>query len=194
MGTIPLTVVKSDGGYTYDTSDMAALRQRVQEEQADWVIYVTDAGQATHFQSVFCCADRAGYNFTKDGHKARIDHVGFGVVLGEDKKKFKTRSGDTVRLVDLLDEGIKRSWDKLIEKERDKVLSQAEMEAAQKSVAYGCIKYADLSHNRNADYVFSFDKMLDDKGNTAVYLLYAYTRITSIARNANVSQQTLMDA
>ena len=115
--------------------------------------------------------------------KVRVQHVGFGVVLGEDKKKFKTRSGDTVRLVDLLDEGLKRSWDKLIEKEREKVLNQAEMEAAQKSVAYGCIKYADLSHNRNADYVFSFDKMLDDKGNTAVYMLYAYTRICSIGKS-----------
>ena len=115
--------------------------------------------------------------------KVRVQHVGFGVVLGEDKKKFKTRSGDTVRLVDLLDEGLKRSWDKLIEKEREKVLNQVEMEAAQKSVAYGCIKYADLSHNRNADYVFSFDKMLDDKGNTAVYMLYAYTRICSIGKS-----------
>ena len=89
---VPLTVVKSDGGFTYDTSDMAALRQRVNEEQADWLVYVTDAGQATHFQSVFACAQKAGY--TKG---VRVDHVGFGVVLGEDKKKFKTRSGDTVR-------------------------------------------------------------------------------------------------
>merc|ERR1711872_689230 len=118
---IPLTIVKSDGGFTYDTSDMAALRQRVDEEKADWLIYVTDAGQATHFQSVFACAERAGY--VPKG--VRLDHVGFGVVLGEDKKKFKTRSGDTVRLVELLDEGLKRSLDKLKEKEREKVLSPA---------------------------------------------------------------------
>ena len=115
--SVPLTVVKSDGGFTYDTSDMAALKQRVEEEDADWLIYVTDAGQATHFQQVFACAEKAG--FIKPG--VRVDHVGFGVVLGEDKKKFKTRSGDTVRLVELLDEGLKRSKDKLLEKERQKV-------------------------------------------------------------------------
>merc|ERR1712112_691205 len=185
--TVPLTVVKSDGGFTYDTSDMAALRQRIEDEAADWLVYVTDAGQATHFQSVFACAEKAGY--ITPG--LRLDHVGFGVVLGEDKKKFKTRSGDTVRLVELLDEGLKRSKDKLLEKEREKVLSEDELLAAQTSVAYGCIKYADLSHNKNGDYIFSFDKMLEDKGNTAVYMLYAYTRIRSIARTANVTQDQL---
>lgn len=192
--SIPLTVVKTDGGYTYDTSDMAALRHRVQEEEADWLVYVTDAGQATHFQSVFCCADRAGYSVTKAGHKARIDHVGFGVVLGEDKKKFKTRSGDTVRLVELLDEGLKRSREKLVEKERHKVLNETELLAAETNLAYGCIKYADLSHNRVADYIFSFDKMLEDKGNTACYMLYAFTRIRSIARTAMVTEEQFKTA
>merc|ERR1719300_441961 len=183
---IPLTVVKSDGGFTYDTSDMAALKQRTEEEKADWLIYVTDAGQATHFQSIFACAEKAGYS-----KEVRIDHVGFGVVLGEDKKKFKTRSGDTVRLVELLDEGLKRSREKLLEKEREKVLSPEEMLAAETNVAYGCIKYADLSHNRNHEYIFSFDKMLEDKGNTAVYMLYAYTRIRSIVRTAKVTSEEL---
>jgi len=186
---IPLTVVKSDGGYTYDTSDMAALKQRIEEEKANRVVYVTDLGQAPHFELVFAASRRI--NWLKD-NEVRVQHVGFGVVLGEDKKKFKTRSGDTVRLVDLLDEGLKRSWDKLIEKGRDQVLSQAELEAAQKSVAYGCIKYADLSHNRNADYIFSFDRMLDDKGNTAVYMLYAYTRICSIARSVNLTSEAIL--
>ena len=88
--------------------------------------------------------------------KVRPQHVGFGVVLGEDRKKFKTRSGETVRLVDLLDEGLKRSGEKLVEKGRDKVLSADELKAAQESIAYGCIKYADLSHNRNHEYVFRF--------------------------------------
>ena len=133
------------------------------------------------------CAKRAGYLTSRH----RMDHVGFGVVLGEDKKKFKTRSGDTVKLSDLLDEGLKRSLDKLKEKERDKVLTPEELKLAQESVAYGCIKYADLSHDRNKEYVFSFDKMLDDKGNTAVYLLYALTRIRSIARTANLSREEL---
>nr|XP_023020401.1 arginine--tRNA ligase, cytoplasmic [Leptinotarsa decemlineata] len=187
--TIPLTVVKSDGGFTYDTSDLAAIKHRVEEEKADWIIYVTDAGQATHFSLLFSCARKAG--ILKDN--VRVDHVGFGVVLGEDKKKFKTRSGDTVRLSDLLDEGLKRAMEKLREKERDKVLTPEELKEAQEAVAYGCIKYADLSHNRNHEYVFSFDKMLEDKGNTAVYLLYACTRIKSIARNANFTPEKIKE-
>lgn len=153
---IPLTIVKTGGGYTYDTSDMAALNQRINEEKADWIIYVTDAGQATHFKTIFSCGTRAGFINT---HKHRIDHVGFGLVLGEDGKKFKTRSGDTVKLIELLDEGLKRSMEKLKEKSRDTVLTTEELKAAQESVAYGCIKYADLSHNRTADYIFSFDRV-----------------------------------
>ncbi|CAH0694734.1 unnamed protein product [Spodoptera exigua] len=185
---IPLTVVKSDGGFTYDTSDMATIKQRVEEEKGDRFIYVTDAGQATHFVIIEACARRAG--ILKNNQK--LEHVGFGVVLGEDKKKFKTRSGDTIKLIELLDEGLKRSMDKLVEKGRDKVLSPEELKQAQEAIAYGCIKYADLSHNRINDYIFSFDKMLDDKGNTAVYLLYALTRIRSIARTAQISQEQLM--
>lgn len=177
---IPLTVIKSDGGFTYDTSDMAAIKNRLEEEKADWVIYVTDAGQATHFATIFDCATRWG---VLNLGKHRVDHVTFGVVLGEDGKKFKTRSGETVKLSELLDEGLKRAEQKLQERGRGQVMTREEMDAARDSVAYGCIKYADLSHNRTHEYVFSFDKMLDDKGNTAVYLLYAYTRIKSIARN-----------
>uniref|UniRef100_A0A673XQD8 Arginine--tRNA ligase, cytoplasmic n=1 Tax=Salmo trutta TaxID=8032 RepID=A0A673XQD8_SALTR len=188
---IPLTVVKSDGGYTYDTSDLAALRQRLFDEKADIIIYVTDSGQSTHFQVVFAAAQMIGWY---DPKVTRVEHAGFGVVLGEDKKKFKTRSGDTVRLMDLLDEGLKRSMDKLKEKDRDKVLSTEELTKAQHSVAFGCIKYADLSHNRINDYVFSFDKMLDDRGNTAAYLLYAFTRIRSIARLANIDEVALRKA
>ncbi|XP_011630540.1 arginine--tRNA ligase, cytoplasmic [Pogonomyrmex barbatus] len=184
---VPLTIVKSDGGFTYDTSDMACIKHRIEIERADWLIYVTDAGQSLHFQMLESCAKRAG--ILKSFH--RVDHVGFGVVLGEDKKKFKTRSGDTVKLSELLDEGLKRALQKLKEKERDKVLSEEELKMAQESVAYGCIKYADLVHNRNHEYVFSFDKMLDDRGNTAVYLLYALTRIRSIARTANITKNEL---
>lgn len=189
--SIPLTIVKSDGGYTYDTSDLAALKQRLFEEKADMVIYVVDSGQSVHFQTVFGAAQMAGWY---DPKVTRVSHAGFGVVLGEDKKKFKTRSGETVRLIDLLEEGLKRSMDKLKEKERDKVLTIEELKAAQTSVAYGCIKYADLSHNRLNDYIFSFDKMLDDRGNTAAYLLYAFTRIRSIARLANIDEDMLKKA
>jgi len=185
---VPMTIEKSDGGFTYDTSDLAAIKHRLTEEKGDWLIYVVDAGQSMHFDLVFDAAKMMGW---APPGLARVEHAGFGVVLGEDKKKFKTRSGETVRLVDLLDEGLSRSKDKLMKNERDKFLTPDELDAAMKSVAYGCIKYNDLCHNRVNDYVFSFDKMLDDRGNTAAYLLYALTRIRSIARVANVSDEQL---
>ena len=187
----PLTVVKSDGGFTYDTSDLATIKQRLHDEKGKIIIYVVDCGQASHFEGIFSAAKAMGW---WDVTEARVEHVGFGVVLGEDRKKFKTRSGDTVRLVDLLDEGLKRSGEKLLEKGREKELTEEELRSAQAAVAYGCIKYADLSHNRINDYVFSFDKMLDDRGNTAAYLLYAYTRIRSISRKAGVSVEQLQSA
>jgi len=164
------------------------IKQRLQEENADWAIYVIDSGQALHMQSIFAGAKLVGWT---DGKNTRIDHVGFGVVLGEDGKKLKSRSGESIRLRDLLDEGIERSMTKLKEKDRHTVLTPEELVKAQKSVAYGCIKYADLSHNRNSDYIFSFDRMLDDRGNTAAYLLYAYTRIRSIARTAGVESAAI---
>ncbi|KAK9507251.1 hypothetical protein O3M35_007155 [Rhynocoris fuscipes] len=190
-GLIPMTIVKSDGGFTYDTSDLAALKHRIEVEKPDWIIVVTDAGQATHFKVLFSVGEKLGI---WDRSKVRIDHVQFGVVLGSDKKKFKTRSGETVRLNDLLEEGLNRAEQKLKEKNRDTHLTEEEMKLAREAVAYGCIKYADLSLNRISDYVFSFDKMLDDKGNTAVYMLYALTRIRSIARNANVTPEQLKEA
>ncbi|ROT63322.1 arginine--tRNA ligase, cytoplasmic isoform X1 [Penaeus vannamei] len=185
---VPLTVVKSDGGFTYDTSDMACLKHRIDEEKADWIVYVTDAGQSQHFKSFLACAKKAGFY---NDVKTRVDHVTFGVVLGEDKKKFKTRSGDTVRLIDLLNEGLQRSEEKLKEKDRHTVLSPEEFEKARDAVAYGCIKYADLCHDRSRDYIFSFDRMLDFRGNTAAYLLYALTRIRSIIRTAGVKPEEI---
>jgi len=112
---VPLTIQKANGAFTYDTSDLAALKHRVQEEKGDWLIYVVDSGQSLHFQTVFDIAHRAGY-FSKSS--TRIDHVGFGVVLGEDKKKFKSREGNTVRLVELLDEGIDRARKSVMESNR----------------------------------------------------------------------------
>ncbi|CAF4205100.1 unnamed protein product, partial [Adineta steineri] len=113
---VPMTIVKTDGSFTYDSSDMATIKQRLQEEKADWIVYVIDSGQALHMQSIFAGAKLAGWT---EENSARIDHVGFGVVLGEDGKKLKTRSGEAVRLRDLLDEGIDRSLAKLKEKNRD---------------------------------------------------------------------------
>ncbi|VDO56702.1 unnamed protein product [Onchocerca flexuosa] len=115
---VPLTVVKSDGGFTYDTSDLAALKYRLFVDKADWVIYVVDAGQSLHFELVYAAGQKLGWYSPTE---KRVELVSFGLVLGEDKKKFKTRSGDTVRLTDLLDEGMKRAEAKLLEKERDKV-------------------------------------------------------------------------
>ncbi|BFZ24623.1 hypothetical protein BsWGS_27662 [Bradybaena similaris] len=188
---VPLMITKSDGGLTYDTSDIACIKQRLHEENGDWLIYVVDAGQSTHLETIFAAAVKLGW---VDKARHRIDHVGFGLVLGEDKKKLKSRSGDTVRLRELLDEGIKRVENRMKETGRDKELTAAEVERVKESVAYGCIKYADLSHNRTHDYIFSFDKMLDDRGNTAAYLLYANMRIRSIARSASVSQEALAEA
>ncbi|XP_005113293.2 arginine--tRNA ligase, cytoplasmic [Aplysia californica] len=188
---VPLMITKSDGGFTYDTSDMACIKQRLQEENADWLVYVVGNEQNIHLETVYEAARRLGW---ADKAKHRIQHVGFGSVLGEDKKKFKSRSGDTVRLRELLDEGIRRVEARLQETERDKDLSPEELEKVKESVAYGCIKYADLSHNRTHDYIFSYDKMLDDRGNTAAYLLYANTRIRSIARSAQVTPEQLSAA
>ncbi|KAM7534871.1 hypothetical protein Aperf_G00000108445 [Anoplocephala perfoliata] len=187
---VPLIIVKSDGGFTYDTSDMATVRYRVAEQRGERVIYVTDAGQAMHFKAIYSAAEICGF---ADPSRQKLEHVPFGMVLGEDRKKFKTRSGDTVKLTSLLDEGVQRVRKKLIEKGRDKELTEEEQQAAAEAVAYGCIKYADLSHNRVNDYVFSFDKMLDDRGNTAAYLLYAYTRIRSIVRKTGWSEEKLAE-
>ncbi|CAB3403496.1 unnamed protein product [Caenorhabditis bovis] len=185
---VPLTVVKSDGGFTYDTSDLAALKHRMLVEKVDWAIYVVDAGQSLHLETVYAAGRDFGWY---DENKQRVEHVAFGLVLGEDKKKFKTRSGETVRLLDLLSEGVKRATEKLKEKGRDQVMSADELAAARDAVAFGCVKYADLSHTRTQDYVFSFDRMLDDRGNTAVYLLYAYARIRSIVRTTGVSAEQI---
>ncbi|KAM8718806.1 hypothetical protein ACLKA7_001507 [Drosophila subpalustris] len=139
---IPLTIVKSDGGFTYDTSDMAAIRHRIEEELANWLIYVVDSGQSTHFNLIFEAAKRCGI---LNPNEHRVDHVQFGVVLGEDGKKFKTRSGDTVKLSDLLDEGMNKSLKQLQERGRDQILSPKELSDAQEAIAYGCIKKAESS-------------------------------------------------
>ncbi|CAG9538729.1 unnamed protein product [Cercopithifilaria johnstoni] len=187
---IPLTVVKSDGGFTYDTSDLAALKYRLFVDKADWIIYVVDAGQSLHFELLYAAGQKLGWYSPTE---KRVEFVGFGLVLSEDKKKFKTRSGDTVRLSDLLDEGVKRAEIKLQEKRRDEIMISEELALARDAVAYGCVKYADLSQTRTQDYVFSFDRMLDDRGNTAVYLLYAFARIKSICRNTGVSEEDIQN-
>ena len=181
---LPLIVQKSDGGYNYAATDLAAIRYRIQQDQAERIIYVTDAGQANHFTQVFQVARRAGW--LTDA--VEVIHVPFGLVQGEDGKKLKTRSGETVRLRDLLDEAIARfrAYLEARLKEEDREETEEFKAYVAKVAGISAVKYADLSQNRSSNYVFSYDKMLADKGNTAPYLLYAYARIQSISRKGNI--------
>ena len=215
---VPLIVQKSDGGFNYASTDLAALRQRIDDERANWVVYVTDVGQKAHFEKVFATAQLAGWlpghdeNTVADCHavpppgeetteqqhenggnetvrddtqknRRRVSHVSFGLVLGEDGKRFRTRSGDVVRLAELLDEAKRRCMEQM--RERGSV-ADADMERVAEVLGYGAIKYADMSNNRQSNYVFSFDRMLDMKGNTAVYMQYAHARIASIVDKSGV--------
>jgi arginyl-tRNA synthetase len=181
---LPLLVQKTDGGFNYATTDLAAIRQRVQMskedggEGADRVLYVTDAGQSQHFDMVFEAGKRA--NFVPEN--ASLEHVPFGLVQGEDGKKFATRSGDTVKLKDLLNEAIRIAGEDI--KSRNPNGDTKEAEAVAEIVGIGAVKYADLSMNRESNYRFSYDRMLSLNGNTAPYMLYSYARISSIIRKA----------
>lgn len=186
---LPLIIRKSDGGYNYATTDLAAVRYRTQQDQAERIIYVVDAGQSNHFAQVFKVAAKAGW--IPAG--VELIHVPFGVVQGEDGKKFKTRSGETVRLQDLLDEAVSRA--------RADVEARVEAEGRQESaefiatvaekVGIGAVKYADLSQNRTSNYIFSYDKMLALQGNTAPYMLYAYVRVRGISRKGEIDFDNL---
>mmetsp|Transcript_7554 Transcript_7554/g.12697 ORF Transcript_7554/g.12697 Transcript_7554/m.12697 type:complete len:793 (+) Transcript_7554:89-2467(+) len=177
---IPLILRKSDGGYGYDSTDMAAINYRLKTLNRDWLIYITDAGQMGHFHKVFDVAKSAGWANAEQ----RLDFIGFGVVCGEDGKRFKTRSGDTVRLIDLLDAAKDRMSQSLRQrKEEGKTgLSDEEIVSAASSIGYGAVKYFDLKQNPITNYIFNYDRMLDTKGDTAVYLLFAYARVASILR------------
>jgi arginyl-tRNA synthetase len=188
----PVIVQKSDGGFNYATTDLAAIRYRFAAppagDAARRVIYVTDAGQASHFAGVFQVARRAGW-IPADG---RLEHVPFGLVQGEDGKKLKTRSGDTVRLKDLLDEAVERSEADLRRRLQEEQRSESEefIQQVATTVGLAAVKYADLSQNRSTNYQFSFDRMLALQGNTAPYLLYAVVRIAGIARKGGDGANT----
>ncbi len=181
---LPVIVRKSDGGFNYATTDLAAIRYRFaggsDGDGARRVIYVTDAGQANHFAGVFQVAKRANW-IPEDG---RLEHVPFGLVQGEDGKKLKTRSGDTVRLRDLLDEAVERAEADLRRRLQEEERHEDEpfIQHVAGTVGLAAVKYADLSQNRITNYQFSFDRMLALQGNTAPYLLYAVVRIAGIAR------------
>ncbi|MFM6357983.1 MAG: arginine--tRNA ligase [Planktothrix sp.] len=186
---LPLIVQKTDGGYNYATTDLAALRHRIETEKATRIIYVTDAGQSNHFMQVWQVAKRAGWI----PENVELVHVPFGVVKGEDGKKLKTRSGETVRLRELLDEAINHAQTDLETrlKAEERTETEAFIDHVAQVVGLSAVKYADLSQNRTSDYIFSFDKMLSLQGNTAPYLLYAYVRIQGISRKGNIDWQQL---
>ena len=182
---LPLIIQKSDGGYNYATTDLAAIRYRIQSDKAKRIIYVTDSGQANHFAGVFQVARRVGW-IPDD---VELVHVPFGFVLGKNGKKFKTRSGDTVRLRDLINEAVNRARADLDVRLQEEQREESTEFVINVSLVVGisAVKYADLSQNRTSNYKFSFDNMLSLKGNTAPYMLYAYVRIQGIARSGNIN-------
>ncbi|UFR03040.1 arginine--tRNA ligase [Streptomyces sp. Go40/10] len=175
---VPLIVQKSDGGYGYAATDLSAIRDRVFNLKANTLLYVVDARQALHFRMVFETARRAGWL----NDDVTAVQLAFGTVLGKDGKPFKTREGETVRLVDLLDEAIDRASAVVREKAQD--LSEEEIAERGAQVGIGAVKYADLSTSANRDYKFDLDQMVSLNGDTSVYLQYAYARIQSILRKA----------
>jgi arginyl-tRNA synthetase len=178
---LPLIIRKQDGGYGYPTTDLAAVRHRVQALHATRLVYVIGSPQSQHLAMVYATAKLAGWL----APPARAEHVAFGSILGPDKKMFKTRSGDSVKLLDLISEAIERAAKVIAEKSAD--LDAATSAAVARAVGVGAMKYADLCNDRIKDYVFDWDRMLAFEGNTAPYLMYAHARIRSIFRKAEGS-------
>ena len=182
----PFIVRKTDGAFTYATTDLATFQYRVEQQQADVILYVVDSRQSDHFRMLFETARRWGYD------KLDLRHVNFGTILDEKKQPYKTRSGDTVGLESLLDEGVAEAR-KIVDAGDDEKPTGSELDAEARAriaeaVGIGAIKYADLSQNRESDYVFSWSKMLATKGDTATYLQYAYARVCGIFRKGGVDR------
>lgn len=182
---LPVIVQKSGGGFLYATSDLAAIRYRAQQLKANRVLYFVDQRQALHFNQVFALAHKAGFA----SEHTSLEHLGFGTMNGADGKPFKTRSGGTVKLVDLLDEAEERAVALVRSKNPD--MSEQELETIGKAVGIAAVKYADLSKDRARDYIFNFDQMLSFEGNTAPYLMYAYTRVASIFDKAGLDMNSI---
>ena len=174
----PFIIRKSDGASNYATTDLATLCYRDNEWQAEQIIYVTDGRQRDHFEQLFLTAEK--WYIAEDKKLPRLDHVWFGTILGDDNKAIKTRDGQPIKLIDLLEEAIKRATDMVRQKNSE--LSDEEVSRRAKIIGLGAVKYADLSQDRTLDYVFSWDKLLAMQGNTAPYLQYAVARIHSIFR------------
>jgi len=170
----PLIIQKSDGGFLYATTDLAGLEFRANELKADRICYVVDARQSDHFKQVFSVAKNS--NLVPED--IELEHIAFGTMMDKSGRPFKTRDGGTVKLIDLLDEAIKRAKETI----QDRDISNQDLEKVAKAIGIGAVKYADLSVNRESNYIFSWDKMLSLDGNTALYIQYAYARIKSIFR------------
>ncbi|KAI3959779.1 hypothetical protein MKW98_029816 [Papaver atlanticum] len=186
---IPLIVVKRDGAYNYASTDLTALWYRLNEEKAEWILYVTDDGQEKHFKMSFYLlllffwlqvAKRAGWLPADENLYPKASHLMFGVVRGDDKKRLRTRFGDVIRLVDLLDGAKTRCKAELVNRGKAEEWTADELEQIAEAIGYGAVKYMDLKANILTGYKFDFDLMLNDKGNTAVCLQYAHARICSI--------------
>jgi arginyl-tRNA synthetase len=176
----PFIVQKSDGAFTYATTDLATIRYRVEEFGTQVMLYVVDTRQSEHFKLLIDTSKRWGYG------DVDIQHVNFGTVLGDDRRPFKTRSGDTVGLESLLDEAVARAYDVVVENDAAGNLDEDTRRSVAEAVGIGGIKYADLHHNRESDYVFSWEKMLAKNGDTATYIQYANARINGIFRKGEI--------
>jgi arginyl-tRNA synthetase (EC 6.1.1.19) len=183
-----LIVQKSDGAFNYATTDLATLAYRIETWHPDEILYVTDGRQQLHFRQVFA----AFRKWRPETAHVKLVHVWFGSILGEDGKPFKTRSGETVKLTELLDEAEERAFQVVTAKQPE--LPEDQRRRIARVVGLGAVKYADLLSNRQSDYVFSWDRMLSLTGNTAPYLQYAYARIASIFRKGGISPETVREA
>ena len=181
-----LIIRKTDGGYGYATTDIAALKYNAEIDKADRVVYVIDARQSQHMQMVFDATSRAGWI-----PNTSVFHAAFGTILGDDQKPFKTRSGDIVKLDDVITESISRAKKLIVSREND--FSEAEITELSKSIGIGALKYGDLSNNRAKNYVFDWDRMISMEGNTAPYLQYANARINSLLAKSGYENSEISD-
>ena len=181
---LPMIVVNRHGGYGYGTTDLAAILHRTRDLGADRILYVVAGDQSQHLAMVFTVARMAGWVTDQ-----LVEHVGFGLVLGDDNRKLSTRTGDNPKLVDLLTEAVERSRAFIVARaaEREQPVPD-DLEHVAHVMGIGAVKYADLSQNRQSNYVFSYEKMLSLRGNTAPYLQYAYARMRSILRDADLGE------
>ncbi|CRG97754.1 arginine--tRNA ligase, putative [Plasmodium gallinaceum] len=190
---VPLFLQKSNGSYGYDSTDIAAIYYRLKKLNCNCIIYVTDNGQLTHFETLFELTKKTDWV----SNNTKLVHVGFGLVLNENNKKFKTRSGTNIKLISLINEGTERAKKDLLERIKSKseeeknYFQEIDIDKLSEALCVSAIKYFDIKQHRNSDYKFSYDNMLNVKGNTGIYIIYAYSRICSIFRKSSINVEEL---